>query len=83
MVFTRIRASSQTFLGNLVLVKLQDPFSQVISRKLTNLGIQGKFIPSSGMSIWGNSFHNQWNPRQTTIPIPTGLAWGPIWEISR
>jgi hypothetical protein len=34
------------------------------------------FVPSSGMSIWGNSFHNQWNPRQTTMPIPTGPAWG-------
>jgi hypothetical protein len=28
------------------------------------------------MSIWGNSFHNQWNPRQTTMPIPTGPTWG-------
>jgi hypothetical protein len=27
-------------------------------------------------SIWGNSFHNQWNPEQTTMPIPTGPAWG-------
>jgi hypothetical protein len=34
------------------------------------------YVPSSGMSIWGNSFHNQWNPRQTTMPIPTGPAWG-------
>jgi hypothetical protein len=33
-------------------------------------------VPSSGMPIWGNFFHNQWNPGQTTMPIPTGLAWG-------
>jgi hypothetical protein len=33
-------------------------------------------IPSSEMSIWGNYFHNQWNPRQTTMPIRTGLTWG-------
>jgi hypothetical protein len=32
-------------------------------------------VPSSGMSFWGNSFHSQWNPRQTSMPIPTGLAW--------
>jgi hypothetical protein len=34
------------------------------------------FIPLSGMSIWGNSFHNQWNPGQSTMPIPTRLTWG-------
>jgi hypothetical protein len=28
------------------------------------------------MPIWGNSFHNQWNPGQTTMPIPTEPAWG-------
>jgi hypothetical protein len=33
-------------------------------------------IPSSKMSIWGNSFHNQWNPRPTTMLIPMGPAWG-------
>jgi hypothetical protein len=38
--------------------------------------IGGRTFPSSGMSIWVNSFDNQWNPRQTTMPIPTGLAWG-------
>jgi hypothetical protein len=38
-----------------------------------NLG-QGSVL-SSGMPIWGNSFHNQWNPRQTTMPIPTGPPW--------
>jgi hypothetical protein len=26
-------------------------------------------VPSYGMSIWGTSFHNQWNPGQTTMPI--------------
>jgi hypothetical protein len=39
-----------------------------------NLG-QGS-VPSSRISIWCNSFHNQWNPGQTTMPIPTGPAWG-------
>ena len=39
-----------------------------------NLG-QGS-IPSSGMSFWGNSFNSQWNLRQTTMPLPIGLAWG-------
>jgi hypothetical protein len=33
-------------------------------------------VPSSKMSIWVNSFHNQWNPRQTAMPIPTGPTWG-------
>jgi hypothetical protein len=33
-------------------------------------------VPSSGMSICGNSFHNQWNPEQSTMPIPTGPTWG-------
>jgi hypothetical protein len=33
-------------------------------------------VPSSGMSIWGNSFHNQWDPIQTTMPIPMGPTWG-------
>jgi hypothetical protein len=28
------------------------------------------------MSIWGNYFHNQWNPRQGTMSIPMGSAWG-------
>jgi hypothetical protein len=28
------------------------------------------------MSIWGNSFHNQWNPEQSIMPIPTGPTWG-------
>jgi hypothetical protein len=28
------------------------------------------------MLIWGNSFHNQWNPRKGTMPIPMGSAWG-------
>jgi hypothetical protein len=27
-------------------------------------------VPSSGMSFWGNSFHSQWNPRQTSMPLP-------------
>jgi hypothetical protein len=41
------------------------------------LGILGRDpVPSSGMPIWGNSFHNQWNPRQGTMPIPMGSAWG-------
>jgi hypothetical protein len=38
-----------------------------------NLG-QGS-VPSFGMSFWGNSFHSQWNPKQTSMPLPTGLAW--------
>jgi hypothetical protein len=33
-------------------------------------------VPSSGMSIWSNSFHNQWNPEQNTMPIPMRPAWG-------
>jgi hypothetical protein len=33
-------------------------------------------IPSSRMLIWGNYFHNQCNPRQSTMPIPTGPTWG-------
>jgi hypothetical protein len=33
-------------------------------------------VPSSGMSFWGNSFHNQWSPGQASMPLPTGLAWG-------
>jgi hypothetical protein len=33
-------------------------------------------VPSSGMLFCGNSFNNQWNPRQTTMPLPTGPAWG-------
>jgi hypothetical protein len=32
-------------------------------------------VPSSGMSFWGNSFHSQWNPRQTSMLIPAGPAW--------
>jgi hypothetical protein len=28
------------------------------------------------MLIWGNSFHNQWNPGQGAIPMPMGSAWG-------
>jgi hypothetical protein len=32
-------------------------------------------VPSSGMLIWGNYFHNQWNPGQSTMLIPTGLTW--------
>jgi hypothetical protein len=31
--------------------------------------------PAIGMSFWGNDFHNQWNPGQTTMPLPTGPAW--------
>jgi hypothetical protein len=33
-------------------------------------------IPSSRMSFWGNSFHSQWNPGQTTMPLPSEPAWG-------
>lgn len=29
-----------------------------------------------GMSIWGNSFHNQWNPRQGAVTMLMGSAWG-------
>jgi hypothetical protein len=29
---------------------------------------------TTGMSFWGNAFHNQWNPGQT-MPLPTGPAW--------
>jgi hypothetical protein len=32
-------------------------------------------VPLSGMSIWGNYFHNQRNPKQITMPIPTGPTW--------
>jgi hypothetical protein len=32
-------------------------------------------VPSSKMMIWGNSFHNQWKPRKTTMPIPTRPTW--------
>jgi hypothetical protein len=32
-------------------------------------------VPSLGMSFWGNSFHNHWNPRQTSMPLPSGPAW--------
>jgi hypothetical protein len=28
------------------------------------------------MFLWGNSFHSRWNPRQTTMPLPSGPAWG-------
>jgi hypothetical protein len=28
------------------------------------------------MSFWGNSFHSQWNPGQTTLPLPSRPAWG-------
>jgi hypothetical protein len=31
-------------------------------------------VPSSGMSLWGNSFHSQWNPGQTSMPLPSGPA---------
>jgi hypothetical protein len=31
--------------------------------------------PATGMSFWGNAFHNQWNPGQATMPLPTGPAW--------
>jgi hypothetical protein len=41
---------------------------------LWNLG-QGS-IPSSRILIWGNYFHNQWNPGHTTMPIPMGPTWG-------
>jgi hypothetical protein len=27
------------------------------------------------MPFWGNAFHNQWNPGQATMPLPTGPAW--------
>jgi hypothetical protein len=30
---------------------------------------------ATGMSFWGNDFHNQWNPGQATMPLPTGPAW--------
>jgi hypothetical protein len=30
---------------------------------------------ATGMSFWGNAFHNQWNPGQATMPLPTGSAW--------
>jgi hypothetical protein len=33
-------------------------------------------VPSSGMSFRGNSFHSQWNPGQTTMPLPSGPEWG-------
>jgi hypothetical protein len=33
-------------------------------------------VPSLGMPIWGNSFHNQWNPKQGTMLIPMGSTWG-------
>jgi hypothetical protein len=33
------------------------------------------FFPSSRMLFWGNSFHSQWNPGQTTMPLPSGPAW--------
>jgi hypothetical protein len=33
-------------------------------------------VPPLGMPIWGNFFHNQWNPRKGTMPIPTESAWG-------
>jgi hypothetical protein len=35
---------------------------------------QGSVL-SSGMSIWGNYFHNKWNPGQSTMPIPMGPTW--------
>jgi hypothetical protein len=31
--------------------------------------------PATGMSFWGNAFHNQWNPGQATMPLPPGPAW--------
>jgi hypothetical protein len=34
------------------------------------------FVPSSRMLFWGNSFHSQWNPGQTSMPLPSGPAWG-------
>jgi hypothetical protein len=40
------------------------------------------FVPSYGMSFWGNSFHSQWNPGQTSMPLPSGLAWGNPSQIS-
>jgi hypothetical protein len=56
-------------------------------------------VPSSGMSFWGNSFHSQWNPGQTTMPLPQDRhgvilpkvlriqcmpnTLCPLWEISR
>jgi hypothetical protein len=33
-------------------------------------------VPSSGMPVWGNSFHSQWNPGQASMPLPTEPAWG-------
>jgi hypothetical protein len=61
------------------------PMQGTISAQGENLGTssasgpwnsgQGSIL-SSGMLIWGNYFQNQWNPRQTTMPIPTGPAWG-------
>jgi hypothetical protein len=33
-------------------------------------------VPSAGMPFWGNSFHSQWNPGQTAMPLPTGPSWG-------
>jgi hypothetical protein len=35
-----------------------------------------QLVSSSGMSIWGNSFHNQWNLGQGTMLMPMGSAWG-------
>jgi hypothetical protein len=32
-------------------------------------------VPTLGVLIWVNYFHNQWNPRQRTMPIPTGPTW--------
>jgi hypothetical protein len=34
------------------------------------------------MLIWGNSFHNQWNPMQGPIPMPMGSTWGNPSQIS-
>jgi hypothetical protein len=33
-------------------------------------------VPSSGMPLWGNSFHSQWNPGQNSMPLPLRPEWG-------
>jgi hypothetical protein len=49
MVSTRIQASSQTCPGNLVPVKLQDPFSQAISN---NPNYHSNLVP---VKLWGEA----------------------------
>jgi hypothetical protein len=41
-----------------------------------DLGTSGQGSnPTTGVPFWGNAFHNQWNPGQATMPLPTGTAW--------